>query len=369
MTPSQPDHPFLRLARIYLLPGAVLQSVIVGGGYGTGREVVEYFSHFGSVGGVLAILTASLSIAIVFALSLEISRVFQVFDYRNFFKILLGRFWFLYEILAGMLFMLVIAVIASAAGQILETEVGIPAFMGIVVMLFAVVFLTFYGRDLIVMVLAYWSIFLYAIFTIYLISVFIFFGDAFSGFSSEEAIKPGWLVSGLQYSFYNVTAIPIILYAARGIKTRQEAILAGVIGSAIAIVPALMLHVSFVTQFPSILDANLPIYDVFVKLDLGWLKFLYLIVLFGTFIETGAGNIQGFVERLDNWWIERTGNGLSRGLHAVIAGVVVSLAGTLAQVGIVSLIADGYGTLAWGFMVVYIIPLLTVGVWRIVKSS
>ena len=31
--------------QIYFVPGAVLVSVIMGGGYGTGREVVEYFSQ------------------------------------------------------------------------------------------------------------------------------------------------------------------------------------------------------------------------------------------------------------------------------------------------------------------------------------
>jgi uncharacterized membrane protein YkvI len=41
----------------------------------------------------------------------------------------------------------------------------------------------------------------------------------------------------------------------------------------------------------------------------------------------------------------------------------------LAQFGIVALISDGYGTLAWGFMVVYIIPLLTIGVWRLIKVA
>jgi len=48
---------------------------------------------------------------------------------------------------------------------------------------------------------------------------------------------------------------------------------------------------------------------------------------------------------------------------------LVILAGMLAQFGIVALIADGYGTLAWGFMVVYIIPLLTIGVWRLIKVA
>jgi len=33
----------------------------------------------------------------------------------------------------------------------------------------------------------------------------------------------------------------------------------------------------------------------------------------------------------------------------------------VASVGIVSLIAEGYGTLAWSFCFLYFIPLLTVG--------
>lgn len=358
-------NPMLRLIRIYLIPGAVLQSVMIGGGYGTGREVVEYFTNYGTLGGVLAIGTTAVSIAVVFALSLEISRVYRVYDYRNFFKVLLGRFWFVYEVLAAMLFMLVIAVIGSAAGQILQSELGIPAYLGMVIMLFAVVFLTFYGRNLVMLVLAYWSLFLYSVFIVYLIAVFLLFSDDFS--SQMLTVEPGWFKSGMQYSFYNVTAVPVILYAARAIETRREALAAGIMGALIAIIPALMLHVSFITQFPAILDAELPIYDVFVRLDLGWLKFLYLIMLFGTFIETGAGNIQGFVERLDGWWTERTGHGLSQRIHGVVAAVLVMMAGTLAQVGIVALISEGYGTIAWGFMMVYILPLLTIGVWKLIK--
>ena len=34
----------------YLLPGIVLQSVMIGGGYATGREIVEYGAKFGAMG-------------------------------------------------------------------------------------------------------------------------------------------------------------------------------------------------------------------------------------------------------------------------------------------------------------------------------
>jgi uncharacterized membrane protein YkvI len=41
----------------------------------------------------------------------------------------------------------------------------------------------------------------------------------------------------------------------------------------------------------------------------------------------------------------------------------------LAQVGIVDLVARGYGTLAWGFLLVYTLPVLTLGVARIARGA
>jgi len=45
--------------RTWILPGAVFQSVLVGGGYGTGREVVEFISRFGPMGELLSNLVFS----------------------------------------------------------------------------------------------------------------------------------------------------------------------------------------------------------------------------------------------------------------------------------------------------------------------
>lgn len=39
--------------KTYLLPGLVFQSVIIGGGYGTGREIAEFFLSHGAFGGLL----------------------------------------------------------------------------------------------------------------------------------------------------------------------------------------------------------------------------------------------------------------------------------------------------------------------------
>ncbi len=355
--------------RIYILPGAMLQSVIIAGGYGTGREVVEYFTTQGLYSGVLGILVATVCMALVFVVSLDIARVYQVYDYRNFFKVLLGRGWFVYEILVVTLFMLVFAVIGAAAGEVLQSELGLHPMAGVSLMLITVSVLVFFGRELITRLLTYWSLFLYIVFSAYVVAVVLLLGDELANGFAASNDSDNWLIRGGQYTFYNMTAIPVILYSAMAIKTRRQAVLAGVVGAVIAVLPGLMLHVSFATQYPQILESPLPIYAVFNQLDIRLLKFAYLVMLFGTFVETGAGNLQGFVERLDGWWRETRGRSLGRPVHGGIAVVVMGIAGGLSHLGMVALIADGYGTLAWGFLVVYAVPLFTIGIYRLTKTA
>ena len=358
-----------KFIRIYLLPGAVLQSVVIAGGYGTGREVVEFFTSEGLYSGLMGLATAAVCMAVIFCLCLEISRLFKVYDYRSFFRILLGRGWFLFEIIAATMFMLVIAVIGSAAGEVMNNELGLHPMAGVALMLASVTFLVFYGRELVTRILAYWSIFLYVVFFGYLIAVFsMLSGEVAQGFSVSND-QSSWFTRGLQYTLYNAPAIPVILYCATAIETRKQAVIAGIVGSLIAVIPGIMLHVSFAAHYPEVLGEALPIYAIFSILNIGILKLAYLLMLFGTFVETGAGNLQGFMERLDNWRRENDRPAFSRLFHAGIAAAVMLFAGGLSHLGIVTLIADGYGTLAWGYLVVFVIPLFTVGILKIYGFS
>ena len=81
----------LRYLKIYLLPGVILQSIMIGGGYGTGRELVEYFTRHGMGNGLLGMLLATGLISAIFATTLALAIRFQVYDYRSFFKLLLGK--------------------------------------------------------------------------------------------------------------------------------------------------------------------------------------------------------------------------------------------------------------------------------------
>lgn len=359
------DAPFFRK---YVIPGAVFQSVLVGGGYGTGREIVEFFTRFGGLGGVLGLGVTVVCWAVVLAVTWEFARVFEVYDYRTFFRRLLGRGWILFEVLFVLMFLMVLAVVASAAGEILQTRFGIPYAAGIAVMLATVGILAFFGREIVTKSLAVWTIFLYGMIVFYFVSTSLQTGGAMAATLAEGEAARGWAVSGFQYAMYNLFIVPAILFSTRELESRREVVGSAMVAALLCAVPALLFHLSFLGDYPDILGQEIPVYVMITSLGIGSLLAVYLIALFGTFIETGAGLVQGTIERVDGSLREMRGTSLRRAHRALLAVVGIGASAGLATVGIITLIARGYGTIAWGFLAVYVVPVMTVGVWRIRKE-
>ena len=62
----------------YLLPGFIFQSLIIGGGYGTGRELVEFFLSEGPVYGLINMGIATVIWSVVLAICFEFSRIGKI---------------------------------------------------------------------------------------------------------------------------------------------------------------------------------------------------------------------------------------------------------------------------------------------------
>jgi uncharacterized membrane protein YkvI len=358
-----------RWFQVYILPGAILQSVMIGGGYGTGRELVEYFTRFGPRGGLFGMAVTLVSMALVLAVTYELARTFRVYDYRSFFKRLIGPGWVAFEVLYVLMFLLVLAVVASAAGQILLESFAIPYGAGLLAMLAAVGVLVFFGRAAVARALAIWTVVLYALFVVYFAFALSRYGSTIAVQISGGEALGGWAVSGFQYAMYNLSVVPAILFSARAIDTRREAFAAGVIAALICMVPALLFHVTFTAAYPSIVDQPLPVYWMMTELGVAALLAAYVVGLFGTFIETGAGFIQGVNERIDAYLLESGRPPLRHATRAAIAVAGILLSAGLASFGLIALIARGYGTIAWGFFAVYVVPTMTYGVYRLARRQ
>lgn len=95
----------------YILPGVLLQSVLIGGGYATGREIYSYGAKFGAMGWISG-LTIGIGFALFAFLTFEICRIYKVYDYKNYIKQVIGPLWPMMDILTVLIAILLIAVMA-----------------------------------------------------------------------------------------------------------------------------------------------------------------------------------------------------------------------------------------------------------------
>ena len=96
------------------------------------------------------------------------------------------------------MFLMVLAVVVSAAGEILQTQFGIPYGIGILAMLAVASSLTFFGRDIVTRSLALWTIFLYGMFVFYFAAAFLESGEAIRAQLTGWEVASRWGMSGFQ---------------------------------------------------------------------------------------------------------------------------------------------------------------------------
>lgn len=353
----------------YLLPGFVFQSIIIAGGYGTGRELVEFFLRRGPIGGLLGLLLpVTMIMSVCCAIAFELARRTHSYDYRAFLGHLLGPGWFLYEIGYLTAILLILAVIGSAAGTFLEEAFCLPGTLGGMGMLVCIGFLVFRGTRVIEGAMSVWSFVLYAVYLTLFVWSFVRFGPAIREHLAAGGIERGWMLSGVRYSALGVSLIPAMLFATAHIERRREAIVAGLLAGPIGTIPAVLFFLAIVAHYPTVLERPVPANFVLEMLGSRWFQIAYQIMLFGTLIETGTGLIHAFNERLAGVLVTR-GRTLPPVWRPVVAVLLLGSGWLLSRIGIIALIARGYGAMTWYFTIVLIVPLLTVGMWRIWISA
>jgi len=352
----------------YLLPGFVFQSVVIAGGYGTGRELVEYFLNYGPLGGLLGMfLVTTLIWSMLLALTFEFSRKFKAYDYRTFFIKLLGPGWVIFDILYLMLLFIVLAVIGSAAGVLLRDNFKLPYLAGVVIMLTAIGLLTFKGTTVIENFLSSWSIVLYLVYAAFFVTSYLKFGSAIHKNLAEPVLKPQWALGGFKYALYNLGVIPAVLFCLNHIETRKEAVWAGLLGGMIGIFPGFLFYISILGHYPAVLTQEIPAVYVLQKTGIPVLLILFQIVLLGTLIETGTGFIHAVNERL-NSALRNKGKELQVWQRPLVAIILLGTSLGISTFGMITLVAKGYGTISWGFFFVFFLPLLTIGLYKIYKQ-
>jgi uncharacterized membrane protein YkvI len=230
-----------------------------------------------------------------------------------------------------------------------------------------IILLVIKGTEAIEEVLSFWSYVLYAVYILFMIIVFVKFGSNISAEFAKAEVNSGWFTNGLKYSFYNLGIVPALLYTVRGAKNRREAVTSGLLAGVIGIIPAALLLLVMACDFSSVISAEVPVTVVFSNLNMTWLYAIFEIVLFGTLIETGTGFIKAVDDRIEIS-VAKKGS-VPKWIRPSIAVGLVVVGICISTFGLTGLIAKGYGTISWGFLFIYVIPMLTLGIYKIFKAG
>ena len=350
----------------FILPGLAFKAAVIGGGYATGRELAEYFIPSGPQGGMLAILTAMICWSLVCALTFALAHATRSLDYRSFFAVLLGPFAFLFELAYLVFMVLILAVFGAAAGEIFAAQSGWPTLAGTLLLMAGIGAFTAFGNDTVEALFKWVSVFLYGIYALFVLIVLAGFGDrAFATLATPQPTT-GWLQGGLTYAGYNIVGAVIVLPLVRHFLSRRDAIVAGVLSGPLAMLPGLLFFVCMLAWYPQIGQEALPSDYILRQLDMPVFHLLFQLMIFSALLESGTAVIHASNERIAGAWHARRGAVLTKTWRLAVAALLLTGSIFIAdRVGLVALIAQGYRGLAYLFLVVYVLPLLTLGVWRL----
>lgn len=353
----------------YLLPGFMFQSVVIVGGYGTGRELMEYFLTLGPISGMLAMGVTTIIWGILCALTFDFARSIKGYDYRSFFMALLGpKLWYLFEISYLCMVIIVLAIIAATTGSVLSIILGYPFNYGAFGLAIVICFLTFKGSKLIEVLFSYWSVFLYITYITFFLVCFALYGDQIQQNLAQSTLNPGWIKNGVVYASYNLGFIPAIFFCLKYINTRKEALCSGVFAGVCAMLPGFLFLIAALSFYPEVVPLEIPSTYIMQKIGNQPLLIVFHIVLLGSLIETGVGMIHAVNERLTHHWTD-SGRTPPASFRLISAIILLSVSVGVAQLGLSWLIAKGYGTLTWFFLIAYIIPLIFVSILKVLKKK
>lgn len=352
--------------RRFLLPGFAFKAVVIGGGYATGRELTTFFLSSGPRGGLYGMLLATAIWSGVCTITFLFAWQTASRDYRTFFNRLLGPLWPCFEVAYVLAMIVTLAVFAAAAGAIGAALFAWPTVAGALLLMGAIAAFAMFGNAAVEGLFKYVSLFLYLTYAIFLALSLWTFGDRIGAAFTADVPSTGWASGAITYAGYNSVGAVVILPMIRHLRGRRDAVIAGILAGPLAMVPAILFFIAMAAFYPAISLQALPSDFLLGKLNLPIFRLIFQAMIFSALLESGTGGIHAINERVARAY-ERGGK-RTFSKWARLAFTLVLLVGSVFvadRVGLVALIANGYRFLAYMFLAIFILPLLTIGLWRV----
>lgn len=342
--------------------GSAFIGVIVGAGFASGQEILQYFTSFGYMGMFGAIVATVLFAYLGMTLTKLGSRL-QAESHKKAIYEISGRYLgIIVDIVIIFTLFGVGVVMIAGAGSTVHQQFGLPVFVGSLIMTILVILALMLKVDKVIGVIA--SITPFLLLFIVIISVYSLFTMELSFAElkpiaeSQEKSFPNWFISAINYVSFNI-AVGAGMALVTGGSEKDERIssIGGFIGGLGIGVMIILAYLAIFSKIDVVHAYDLPLLKIVE--DISPLLAIFMsIILFGMIFNTALGMFYGFVARFFEMGTKTAYLAI---IITVIAGFILSF------VGFTTLVSKFYSII--GYLGLFLIFALIYAPFRFKRQS
>lgn len=270
---------------------SVYVGTIVGAGFATGREIVEFFSQYGLYG-LIGIIIAGLCF-IWFGVKIMLLAI--RLEAKSFHQLNLYMFGpYITPIINVIMFIMLLgvsAVMLSGAGSVFEEQLLLPKQLGVFVTIFLTLIVLTIGTSGLVLVN---SFVVPVLITFCLMLAFLSFQlpEFWPNVMFAERFTFGVISSGFAYAAFNISlATAVLVPAANEIGDEKVVKWGGILGGAALTIILIASHVTLV-QLPGVTNYHIPM-AVMMETLAPIVYLIYIFIIYGEIFTSVIGNVYG----------------------------------------------------------------------------
>ncbi len=281
--------------------GGAFVGLVVGGGFASGQEIMQFFTGFGLYG-ILGAILATFGFAFLGMNIAQLGYEIQTTSHKEVVHHIAGRFFgsILDFLITFFLFGILVAMYAGSASTF-QQILGIDPFIGSLFMVIITVITLMMNVKTIINVIAAASPYLLAIMLI--IAIYSILTMDLSLVEQnilaqhQSTAAPNWIMGSLLYVSYNIaTSVSMLTVIGSTATSRRSAGMGGIIGGIMLGILILLINIAMFVKIDVVSGTDMPILEIAIAMH-PIIGILMAIALLGMIYNTAVGLLYSFIIR------------------------------------------------------------------------
>ncbi|MCH7322157.1 hypothetical protein LZ480_09665 [Solibacillus sp. MA9] len=243
--------------------GGAFVGMVVGAGFASGQEILQFFTSFGLKGFIGAII-ATIAFALLGMTLAQLGSDLQTTSHKDVMYYIGGRYiGFVLDLLITFILFGVAVVMFAGAGSTFQQMFGMDPRIGSVIMVIATIFTLFLNVKNIINVIALLTPYLMVIiFVILIYSLFtmdLSISQANELAQIQSSAASNWIVSALLYVSYNIaTGAAMLIVLGGTVKKRKVAGIGGIFGGVMLGILIILINLTIFVKLDVVAEVDMP---------------------------------------------------------------------------------------------------------------